>query len=61
MYHSRSIKISCRFAHSGSTRHSGMQWNARSHVAYHGYSHLSGMEITSALYCTTKHGAVYTV
>ena len=26
-----------------------MVWNARSHAAYHGYSHLSGMEITSAL------------
>ena len=23
-----------------------MQWNARSHAAYHGYSHLSGIEIT---------------
>ena len=26
-----------------------MVWNARSHAAYHGYSHLSGIEITSAL------------
>ena len=26
-----------------------MQWNARSHAAYQGYSHLSGIEITSLL------------
>ena len=26
-----------------------MQWKARSHAAYHGYSHLSGIEMTSAL------------
>ncbi len=32
-----------------STSASGTQWNARSQAAYHGYSHLSGMEITSAL------------
>ena len=25
-------------------------WKARSHAAYHGYSHLSGMEMTSPLY-----------
>ena len=25
-------------------------WKARSQAAYQGYSHLSGMEITSALY-----------
>jgi hypothetical protein len=24
-------------------------WNARSHAAYHGYSHLSGIEMMSAL------------
>ena len=28
---------------------SGMQWNARSHAAYQGYSHLSGMDTTSWL------------
>ncbi len=50
MYHSRSISVSCSFAKSGSTSASGMQWNAKSQAAYHGYSHLSGMEITSALY-----------
>ena len=49
MYHSRSISISCSLANSGSTSASGTQWNARSHAAYHGYSHLSGMEMTSAL------------
>jgi hypothetical protein len=27
----------------------GTQWKARSHAAYQGYSHLSGMEMTSAL------------
>ena len=32
-----------------STRARGTQWKARSHAAYHGYSHLSGMEMTSAL------------
>ncbi len=26
----------------------GMQWKARSHAAYQGYSHLSGMEMTSS-------------
>src|SRR5262249_16796671 len=41
MYHSRSIRISWRLAKSASTIASGMQWNARSHAAYHGYSHLS--------------------
>ena len=33
-------------AKSGSTIISGTVWNARSHAAYHGYSHLSGIEIT---------------
>ena len=28
---------------------SGMVWNARSQAAYHGYSHVSGMEMTSWL------------
>jgi len=27
----------------------GSMWKARSHAAYHGYSHLSGIEITSRL------------
>ena len=49
MYHSRSISTSCSLANSESTSASGTQWNARSHAAYQGYSHLSGMEITSAL------------
>ena len=41
--------MSCSLAKSGSTSASGRQWNARSHAAYHGYSHLSGIEMTSAL------------
>ena len=41
--------MSCSLAKSGSTSASGTQWNARSHAAYHGYSHLSGIEMTSAL------------
>ena len=32
-----------------STIASGTVWNARSHDAYHGYSHVSGMEMTSSL------------
>ena len=35
--------ISC-FAKSGSTIESARVWNARSHAAYQGYSHLSGIE-----------------
>src|SRR5205809_1148138 len=27
-----------------------MQWKARSHAAYHGYSHVSGIEMMSALF-----------
>ncbi len=50
MYHSRTRSVSCCLAKSGSTSASGMQWNARSHAAYQGYSHLSGMERTSELY-----------
>ena len=46
MYVSRSMSSSCSRAKSGSTAASAMQWNAKSHAAYHGYSHLSGMEIT---------------
>ena len=37
------------FAKSGSTIARATQWNARSHAAYHGYSHLSGIEMTSWL------------
>ena len=36
-------------AKSGSTVDSATQWNARSQAAYHGYSHLSGIEITWSL------------
>jgi hypothetical protein len=32
-----------------STRASDVVWKARSQAAYQGYSHLSGIEITSAL------------
>ena len=39
---------SCSFAKSKSTSDSDSVWNARSQAAYQGYSHLSGMEITSA-------------
>src|SRR5688500_1272665 len=42
-----SIKLG--FPNSGSTNVSGRMWNARSHAAYHGYSHLSGIEMMSAL------------
>ena len=34
---------------SGSIRAKGIMWKARSQAAYHGYSHLSGMEMTSRL------------
>ena len=37
-------------ANSGSTSASDIVWNARSHAAYHGYSHLSGIEMMSALF-----------
>ena len=49
MYHSRVSSTSWPLANSGSTSASGRQWKARSQAAYQGYSHLSGMEITSAL------------
>src|SRR4030095_767991 len=39
----------CCLANSGSTIESGKVWKARSHAAYHGYSHLSGMEMMSSL------------
>ena len=37
----------CSLAKSGSTIESGSVWKARSQAAYQGYSHLSGMEMTS--------------
>src|SRR5262249_25602335 len=48
-YRLRNISNNCSLAKSKSTSDSAMVWNARSHAAYHGYSHLSGMEITSLL------------
>ena len=36
-------------ASSMSTMESATVWNARSHVAYQGYSHVSGIEMTSSL------------
>ena len=50
MYHSRQSRTSCDFANSGSTWASATQWKARSQAAYHGYSHGSGIEITSMLF-----------
>src|ERR1700757_846167 len=50
MYHSRVRRTSWSFANCASTMASGMQWNARSHAAYQGYSHLSGIEMMSALF-----------
>ena len=44
-----SSRSSWSLANCGSTWASGTQWNARSHAAYQGYSHVSGIEITSAL------------
>ena len=49
MYHSRINRISWDLANSGSTRASAIVWNARSQAAYHGYSHVSGIEMTSSL------------
>ena len=49
MYHSRVISRSCSLANSGSTCASVTQWKARSQAAYQGYSHLSGIEMTSRL------------
>ena len=49
MYHSRSSSSSCSLANCGSMRANGIMWNARSHAANHGYSHLSGIEMTSRL------------
>ena len=49
MYHSLQSSTSCRLANSGSRWASATQWKARSHEAYQGYSHGSGMEMTSWL------------
>src|SRR5437764_3638916 len=47
MYRSRSMSPNCCLAKSRSTNDSASTWNDRSHAAYHGYSHLSGMEMMS--------------
>ncbi len=44
-----SSSSSCSLPKSWSTSVSAITWNARSHAAYQGYSHLSGIEMTSAL------------
>ena len=49
MYHSRSKRLSCCLANAGSSLASGIMWKARSQAANQGYSHLSGIEITSRL------------
>src|SRR5262245_41899995 len=48
MYHSRVSRMSWLFAKSGSIIAKGIVWNAMSHAANHGYSHLSGSDKTSA-------------
>src|SRR3984893_13500670 len=45
--HSRHSKISWYLANAGSTCASATQWHARSHAAYQGYSHLSGIDMMS--------------
>src|SRR5580704_11331028 len=50
MNHSRPRRISWRLANSTSRWARATQWKARSHEAYHGYSHGSGIEITSWLF-----------
>ncbi len=49
MYHSCNSSRSWPLAYPGSTCAIATQWNARSQAAYHGYSQVSGMEITSQL------------
>jgi hypothetical protein len=49
MYHSRRNRMSWSFAKIGSIFAIGSMWNARSHAAYQGYSHFSGIETTSRL------------
>ena len=46
--HSRHMTSSWYFAKAGSTWASVTAWNARSHAANHGYSHLSGIDRMSA-------------
>ena len=46
--HSRHRTSSWYLANAGSTCASVMVWNARSHAANHGYSHLSGIDRMSA-------------
>lgn len=41
IYHSRVSKSSCLLANEGSTTANGIQWNAVSHAAKNGYSHLN--------------------
>ena len=41
MYHSRVSRSSCFLANEGSTTANGIQWNAVSHAAKNGYSHLN--------------------
>ena len=48
--HSRQSRMSWYFANPGSRWASATQWKARSQAANQGYSHLSGIEITSAVY-----------
>ena len=47
MYHSRHRSSSCFLANAGSMRAIATQWNARSQAANHGYSQVSGIEMTS--------------
>ena len=49
MYQSRSSSSSWLLAKPGSTRAMDTQWKARSQAAYQGYSHGSGIEMTSWL------------
>ena len=47
MYRAWSIRSSCCLPNWSSTIVSARTWKARSHAAYQGYSHLSGMEMMS--------------
>ena len=44
-------------ANAGSTWASATQWKARSHAAYHGYSHVSGIEI-DVVVVEVRHSAL---
>jgi len=57
VYHSRSSSRSWRLASTGSRWAMVTQWKARSHDANQGYSHVSGMRITS-LASTWRHAAL---